>query len=115
MHFMRRLISLGATALVLTLAGCATAQKGSMLSVYSDIKKEHFNAALAELSSAEGYVKPTPQLQAEISYLRGQCYEGLNRQSEAVGSYKYVATTFPESSYAFQAKERLLALSKMGF
>ena|SRR5882757_7004521 len=112
---MRRLISLGATALVLTLAGCATAQKGSMLSVYSDIKKEHYNAALAELSSAEGYVKPTPELQAEISYLRGQCYEGLNRQPEAVGSYKYVVTTFPESSYAFQAKERLLVLSKMGF
>jgi len=69
-----------------------------------------YDSALARLSAAEKYVAPTPELQAEIAFLRGKSYEGLKRLPEAIGSYKYVAATFPQSIYAFQATERLKEL-----
>lgn len=107
---MPQLIKIIIASAILCLAGCATAQKGAMIGAYSDIKKAKFQEALGSLSEAESYVKPSPALQAEISFLRGQCYEGLKRIPEAIGSYKYLVATFPESIYAYQAKERLLAL-----
>ena len=109
---MSKLIKIVVVSIALSLAGCATAQKGAMIGAYSDIKKSKFQEALSELSQAESYLKPSPALQAEISFLRGQCYEGLKRIPEAIGSYKYLVATFPESIYAYQAKERIQVLEK---
>lgn len=97
-------------SLVLIVAGCATAQKGAMGRAYSAIKDGRFESALARLSDAEKYVPPSPELQAEISFLRGQSYEGMKRTPEAIGSYRYIVGTFPKSIYAFQAIERLKVL-----
>ena len=110
---MKKLItSLLVALFVLSFAGCfSMAQKGALNGAYSDIKKNKFDDALAGLSRAESYTKPAPELQAEISYLRGYCYEMLKRIPEAIGSYKYAADTFPNTNYAYQAKERLAALS----
>jgi outer membrane protein assembly factor BamD (BamD/ComL family) len=107
---MSQLIKIIIVLTTLSLTGCATAQKGAMLGAYSDIRKAKFQEALGELSAAENYIKPSPALQAEIAFLKGQCYEGLNKIPEAIGSYKYLVAIFPESIYAYQAKERLQAL-----
>jgi outer membrane protein assembly factor BamD (BamD/ComL family) len=97
-------------SLLLLVAGCATAQKGAMGRAYSAIKDGRYESALARLSEAEKYVPPTPELQAEISFMRGKSYEGMKNIPEAIGSYRYVVETFPKSIYAFQAKERLKVL-----
>ncbi len=96
--------------LVLLVTGCATAQKGAMGRAYSAIKDGRYESALARLSDAEKYVPPSPELQAEIAFLRGRSYEGMNRIPEAIGSYRYLVETFPKSIYGFQAKERLKIL-----
>lgn len=96
----------------LLLSGCALAQTGALARAYSAIKDGRYDSALIRLSEAEKYATPTPALQAEIGYLRGRSYEGLKRVPEAVGSYRYVVATFPDTEFAFQAKERLKELEQ---
>ena len=99
-------------ACLVSLAGCATAQKGAMSRAYSGIKKGEYEFALKRLSDAENYVEPTPQLMAEITYLRAVCYEGLERYGDAIGALKFLIDKYPDTSYAYQAKEKLKGLEK---
>ena len=93
--------------------GCATTvQKGAMDLAHSRISKGEYERALKELYYAEGYKEPTPDLKAEIVYLRAICYEGLGRYDDAIGALKYLIDKFPDSSYAYQAKERLRAIER---
>jgi outer membrane protein assembly factor BamD (BamD/ComL family) len=97
-------------ALALTLiwgSGCATAQRGAMLRAHSGIEKGKYQFALKRLNEAENYTKPTPQLMAEIAYLRGVCYAGLARPAEAKALFKYVVDHFPDTEYAYKAREQL--------
>ena len=108
--FFLALICLSAAAFL----GCATTlQKGAMDVAYSRISKGQYERALQELSYAEGYKEPTPDLRAEIFYLKAICYEGLGRYNDAIGLLKYVIDKFPDSSYAYQAKERLRGIERM--
>jgi len=97
---------------VVALAGCASAQRGAMSRAHSGIEKGEYEFALKRLSEAEKYVEPTPDLKAEIVYLRATCYEGLERYSEAIGALKYLIDKFSDTSYAYQAKEKLRKLEK---
>jgi len=97
---------------VAALAGCASAQRGAMSRANSGIEKGEYEFALKRLSQAEKYVDPTPDLKAEIVYLRATCYEGLERYSEAIGALKYLIDKFPDTSYAYQAKEKLQEIEK---
>lgn len=96
---------------IVTLAGCGAAQKGAISWAYSDIKKGKYESALQNLSEAESYKEPTPDLKAEILHLRAICYAGLGRCDEAIGVLKYIIDKFPDSSYAYQARETLLRLN----
>ncbi len=98
------------TALIL-FSGCATAiQGGSMTYAYSAVKAGRYHDALAWLSEAEKHGVLTPDLDAEIGFLRARSYDGLQRTPEAIGGYKHVIATFPHRVYTFQAKERLKEL-----
>jgi tetratricopeptide (TPR) repeat protein len=83
-----------------------------MVSALSKISKGEYERALKELSYAEKYKEPTPDLRAEILYLRAICYEGLGRYDDAIGILKYLIDKFPDSSYAYQAKERLRGIER---
>ena len=97
---------------VVALAGCASAQRGAMSRAHSGIEKGEYEFALKRLSEAEKYVNPTPDLKAEIVYLRATCYEGLERYSEAIGALRYLIDKLPDTSYAYQAKEKLREIEK---
>lgn len=107
-------ISWGVAAFLLAavLMGCATAQRGTMIQARAELDAGGYKEALAKLADAEKMVAPTPELQAEIVYLRAECYEGLGRKPEAVGALKYVVAKFPDSSYAYQAREKLQKLEE---
>jgi len=107
--------SIAISLCIVTILGCATAQKGAMSRAYSGIEKGEFEFALKRLSKAEKYVEPTPDLQAEIVYLRAACYEGLKRYSEAIEALKYLKDKFPDTNYAYQAKEKLKRLEKRNY
>jgi outer membrane protein assembly factor BamD (BamD/ComL family) len=93
--------------------GCATtAQEGAIIGAYSMIDKGKYDSALKKLSHAEKYKEPTPQMMAEITYLKAVCYEGLNKPEDAIGTLKYLLDKFPDSTYAYQAREKLKKLEK---
>jgi hypothetical protein len=77
---------------------------------YSAVADGRYESALSRLADAERYTPPTPELQVEISFLRAKSFEGLNQVSDAIGTYKYIISAFPQSPYAFQATERLKLL-----
>lgn len=110
MRFAPSLIARLLLPALLLFSGCATAQRGAMLRAHTRMEHGRYEDALAKLSDAEKYTPPTPQLEAEISFLRGQCYEGLHRIPEAVGCYRYLADHFPDSIFAYQAREKIALL-----
>jgi hypothetical protein len=65
---------------------------------------------LRKLADAEKYTTPTPEMMAEILFLRASCHEQSNRLPKAVETYRRLVSTFPESSYGYQAEEHLKAL-----
>jgi len=75
-------------------------------------KEGEYKFALEMLSSAEQHKESTPDLKAEIVYLRATCYEGLERYDEAIGAFRYLVDKLPNTSYAYQAKEKLRRLEK---
>lgn len=89
------------------LAGCASAQRGAMLRAYSAIGEGRYEDALKRLHAAESYVDPSPALMAEIKFLQARSYDGMKQVPEAIGAYRYVIATYPQSIYAYQAKARL--------
>ena len=94
-------------ALLLVLAGCATAQRGAMIRARTAVEQGYYHDALFRLSDAERYTAPSPALQAEILYLRGRAQEGLGQYAEAVGTYRHLIANHPGTVHAFQAAERI--------
>ena len=92
------------------ITGCATAQRGAIIRAYSGIQNKEYDFALNRLSEAENYADPSPEIMAQILYLKGICFEGLNKTAEAKGTYKYLMDTIPKSQYAYMARERLSSI-----
>ena len=78
-----------------------------MIRAHSGIQKGRYSFALKELAAADRYTEPTPQLKAEILYLKGVCYRGLGQNAEADALFKYVIEKFGETEYAAVAKAQL--------
>ncbi len=99
---------------IFVITGCSThmAQKGAMSGAYDAVEEQRYTHALKKLSDAERYQDPSPDLKAEIMYLRSTCYEGMEKYTEAIGALKYIVDNFPDSSYAYQAQEKLLEYEK---
>jgi probable HAF family extracellular repeat protein len=59
------------------------------------------------LSKGEEYAKPKSAVAAQIGFLRGLCYDGLDQADEAKASFKSVADHYPETDCGFMAKQML--------
>ncbi len=75
-------------------------------------KLAEYKRALKRLFKAEKYAVPLSDLEAEIVYLRAVCYEGLDKCEEARGAFRYVIDKFPDTRYAYKAKEKLRSTCK---
>ncbi len=98
--------------ILMSASGCGMAQQGALSFAYDAYARGDFDKALGELSEAESYTKPSPELHAEIVFLRSQCLEGKGQMEEAVGGYKYIVQNYPTSEYAFRSKEKLASLGE---
>lgn len=85
-------------------------QQGAMNLAYSNFDHQRYNRALSKLGDAEKHSTLTPELKAEIAFLRARCYEGLKRPSDVLGTYRYIAENFPSTVYGYQARERIGSL-----
>jgi hypothetical protein len=92
---------------VILLSGCSLAQRGALDRAYRAHREGDHWKALEKLSDAESYTKPTPEMGAEILFLRASCFESLGRSEDAIGVYKHIIENYPETAYASQARIKL--------
>ena len=86
------------------------AQKGALSNAYKAMQRGQYDLALNALSRAEKHHQTTPEMAAEISFVRAQCYDRSGHRSEALEAYRYTKDGFRGTTYAYQAETRLKEL-----
>jgi hypothetical protein len=102
---------LAVLGLMICCAGCQTAQSASMLRARAGLNDQRYEYTLKRLAEAESFNETSPALKAEISYMKGVCYEALGRRNDAVGMYRFTAEQYSSTQFAYQARERLAKLA----
>ena len=87
--------------------GCVTAQSGAMMRARAGLNDKRYVFTLHRLAEAEAYHELTPELKAEISYMKGMCYQGLSRTDEARAMFHYTAEQFPTTEFAYMSRQKL--------
>jgi len=68
--------------------------------------------AIKKAGDAENYGTPSPEQQAEILFIRASCADRMGNAADAVGLFRYLKEKYPETSYGYQAIERLRAIEE---
>lgn len=99
-------------SIMLLAAGCssATMQKASVSLAYSNFDDGDYQDTLYYISQAENEQKPTPELKAELAYLKAQTYEKMGEKRKAIGLYEYLRDRHSKSQYGYLARKRLKSL-----
>lgn len=100
---------------LMLIVACGAAQHGALIGAYKAIENNECDKAYQKLSDAEKYKKPTPGLQAEISFLRSICLEKEKKFDEALALLFFIAKEYPNTEYGYRAKiriERIKSLSQ---
>ena len=67
---------------------------------------------LENSSNAEYYKTPSPELLAEMRFLRVLRFEKQGRTTEALGTCKYIADQHPDPEYGYRSKEKIKELKR---
>jgi hypothetical protein len=98
-------------ATMLMLIGCAgVMQTGSLNDAYESYKAENYEEVLKKIRLAENLNEMTPELKAELTYLKAQTYEQMGRESPAVTLYQYLKEQHSGSQYGFLAAQNLIRI-----
>ncbi|HTV62614.1 MAG TPA: hypothetical protein VMH30_08610 [Verrucomicrobiae bacterium] len=97
----------GVVSVLALCSGCAVLQKGAVNKAQYDFTEGKYESALAHLAKGENYAKPKPAVAAQIGFLKGLCYDGLDQADEAQAAFKLVADHYPETDCGFMAKQML--------
>lgn len=93
---------------LITLAGCANLIKaGSINEVHASFQKQDYQNTLTLITRAEHLNELTPELVAELTYLKARSLEELGHSSEAIALYGYLKSQHTNSQYASLANLRL--------
>ena len=105
---------IGLTLIALTV-GCSRISLDSHLNAaYRAYHEGDCSRVMLELSQAERASRSRSYIQPEISLLRGQCLERESLFVDAVQTYQFILSRYPDSEYAFRAKARLHTLEQRG-
>lgn len=100
---------------LMLLSGCSrTTADYHLDSAYKAYEKGECARVLLELSQAERNIQRRPQLQPEISLLRGQCLERQKLYVDAAQVYRFMLQRYPQSEYSYRAQARLDTLGQLG-
>jgi hypothetical protein len=72
------------------------------------------DAVMYNLSKVDRESRARRYVQPEVSMLRGQCLERQKLYPDAVQTYQFIITQYPNSEYAFRAQARLDTLQQLG-
>lgn len=94
--------------LLLFVAGCTgLLQTGSISKAYETYENENYAKTLKLITQAENVSDVTPELRAELTYLKAQTYWQLGQRKKAGTLFKYLKDQHKDSQYGYLAAERL--------
>lgn len=92
----------------LAMTGCASfAQVGSVEKAYEEYEAKDYQATLEHITRAENIKETSPELNAELSYLKAQTYEQLGQPDKATTLYQYIKEQHANTEYGYLAAEKL--------
>lgn len=95
-------------ALALSLGACASLiQSASVTDAYKNYELQKFERTLELITRAENAKETTPEMKAELTYLRAQTHEGLGQQKIAKTLYEYLVDEHKKSQYGYLASQKL--------
>jgi len=95
-------------ALTLFIAACAgTIQSASISEAYKKYEAQEFEQTLELISRAENFKETTPEMKAELTYLKAQTHESLGQQEIANTLYEYLVEEHRDSQYGYLASKKL--------
>lgn len=104
---MQKVLFLGLT---LSVAACAsTIQSASLLEAYKKYELQEYGHTLKLITMAETAKETTPEMKAELTYLKAQTHESLGQQTIANTLYEYLAEEHKNSQYGYLARKKLNA------
>jgi len=96
-------------ASLLATVGCTSMVSDAQL--FRVAQKHHARGrpeqAIQSLNLLMAVHDPRPELRAQIAVTKGEWYEELGRESEAMFLYRYAIERYPDSPYAAEARGRL--------
>ena len=95
-------------ALSLLVSACAsTMQIASISEAYKNFEKQDYKRTLQLINRAENSKDTTPEMKAELTYLKAQSYEHLGQQKAATTLFEYLVEEHGNSQYAYLAANKL--------
>ncbi|MFT7214150.1 MAG: hypothetical protein ACI9XK_004415 [Granulosicoccus sp.] len=89
-------------------ASCSSMiQSASVSEAYKKYELQKFERTLELITRAENARATTPEVKAELTYLRARTYEGLGEQEIACTLYEYLAEQHRDSQYGYLASKKL--------
>ncbi len=107
MKYLKLISGFGVASVLVFCSGCAVLRNGAVEKAQSDFTEGKYESALGYLSKGEDYAEPKPAMAAQIGFLRGLCYDGLDRPDEARASFKSTSDRYPQTDCGFMAKQML--------
>ncbi len=93
---------------IFLLSACAgLIQSTSISEAYKKYEAQEFEQALELISRAENFKETTPEMKAELTYLKAQSLEGIGQQKIANTLYKYLVEEHKNSQYGYLATKKL--------
>tara|TARA_R110001599_G_C12274486_1_gene661918 strand:+ start:11655 stop:11981 length:327 start_codon:yes stop_codon:yes gene_type:complete len=95
-------------AFTLFMGGCASlVQSTSVTEAYKKYELQEFERTLELITRAENAKKTTPEMKAELTYLKAQTHESLGQQKIAETLYEYLVEQHKDSQYGYLASKKL--------
>ncbi|MFT5395078.1 MAG: hypothetical protein ACI85N_000259 [Gammaproteobacteria bacterium] len=93
---------------IIFVTACAsTIQSASISEAYKKYEAQEFNRTLELITRAENAKETTPEMKAEITYLKAQTHESLGQQKIANTLYEYLAEEHKNSQFGYLASKKL--------
>jgi hypothetical protein len=95
-------------ALTLFVTACAsTIQSASILEAYKKYELQQFEQTLELITRAENARETSPEMKAELTYLKAQAHESLGQQKIANTLYEFLVKQHKDSQYGYLASKKL--------
>lgn len=94
--------------LIIFLTACAgMIQSASISEAYKKYEAQEYDRTLELITQAENFKETTPEMRAELTYLKAQTHENLGQQKIATTLYEYLVEEHQDSQYGYLASEKL--------